>query len=103
MRTKVSYSTQKLVGEYQKISKYAYQNINSGIILHVGRNYRSKRTDKVLLYYDAETKKTRHISSLMPAGNDKFYFDTYDKYYVISFNDHGAEIIRSQYTKIVSK
>lgn len=105
MKTKLSHLDKSLVGNYKIINSYTIQHQENGLKLVIGKNYRDKTTDKVLLYYPDQSKTKLHISKLMHYSEDVFYFDTFDKYFllVLNRNNETAAIFQESYTNIVNR
>ena len=105
MKTKVSHLDKKLIGNYKIINSYTLQNLENGLKLVIGKNYKDKKTDKVLLYFPDQSKTKVHISKLIPYSEDVFYFDTFDKYFLLSIdrNNEIASIFQEIWPNIVNR
>jgi hypothetical protein len=100
MATNLYQLNQLLVGNYKKINSYTLQHQDNNLKLIIGKNYKSKITDKLLLYFSPDTRKTYHISALVQCGDNVFYLDTYERYYLLYLNIDSARIELSNYAEI---
>ena len=105
MKTKLHQLNQLLVGNYKIINSYTLEHLINGLKLVIGKNYKDKKTDKVLLYYPDQSKTKVHISKLIPYSEDVFYFDTYDRYFILSLDriNETAGIFQESYSNIVNR
>jgi hypothetical protein len=105
MKTKLHQLNQLLVGNYKIINSYTLEHLINGLKLVIGKNYKDKKTDKVLLYYPDQSKTKVHISKLIPYSEDVFYFDTYDRYFILSLDriNETAGIFQESYSNIINR
>lgn len=105
MKTNLHQLNQLLVGNYKIINSYTLEHLVNGLKLVIGKNYKDKKTDKVLLYFPDQSKSKVHISKLIPYSEDVFYFDTYDRYFILSLDriNETAGIFQESYSNIINR